>query len=48
MCYIKAAQLIDDWCRQKAQKVQDGVKLDFHINNGILKFKGKVYVPFVN
>lgn len=39
------AQITDDWCVQIRQKVIKGIKLDFYVIEGILRFRDQVCVP---
>lgn len=41
---IKAAQDQDDWCKNKFQKLLDGIELEFRVIDSVLKFKDRIYV----
>lgn len=44
---IRATQLVDDWCKLKVWRVYYGFKIDFQVDDSVLKFKGKLCIPLV-
>jgi len=42
---IKAGQLSDSECVKIRQKIEEGATVDFVIQDGIVKFKNRLYVP---